>query len=335
MRRIICLPIVVWLLSVSVFAASFTEDFLYADQRDYLSFLNLQPFQDDINNRLAIGAAPDESILVLNNPTGDGEVLFCVSGAQHVRVAFYSKLGIYAEYLSETDTYKLSNTYINGRSKRILFDSDNRTLFVSDEEKLYYLTYDWVQYEYCFVPLGGQISAPAQPVHAWVNIYASSDNKTYKRLNAGVVRLLSGTQLGADPSVSSAAYCEVEADVPDGCRYLKVELNQPAKWIEDAGAGRFVPFEEQGESYLANATIWGDHFSLHSMVTADAPAAEEGGSETVWRTREDAGSSSAPYSEPAVIGDSDGLGRAVPAVPRDGQSQSASRSQGDDAPVAQ
>lgn len=259
-RRVICLVVMLLSLSVWVFAASYEEDFSDPLPSTYLSVYNLSPIED-IRKWADIGTMPDESAYQVNPSCYDGGVIIKASGVRSVRVGFYSRVGIYATYSSNDQTYTLSSSYITGLTKRVMFDRSNQMLCVQEQGKTHYMVFNESKSLYQFIENANRTAKAEDLAYLGANIYVSQDNITYLPINAQVVRNDYGKMLDTD---SSTVYCEVEAAVPVGYQYIKIEMTQPLFLATDPSFNSVAPTGERFRTCISRITLNGDSVRIIS-----------------------------------------------------------------------
>ncbi len=321
-RQVVCLSIALLILRVNVFAAPYVEECSGIAAQDHRSVLNLEPVAGGIGRTLKLDVVPDDTAFAVASPYNTGSMVLHASGVQRVRVGFYSAFGIYAVYSSAGDTYCRSGAYVTGQTKRMTIDPAKNILCVQDDDKSYYLYLDSHSYEYSFVPVEQYTADPEKLIPFGANISVSHNNISYVPLQASLVNYRYGAELSTQRETN--AYCELEAAIPEGYRYIKIELNQPGFYVSNRGTGALGAVNAQFKTYLSRVTLDGDAVALHSLQetsskpSSSAPPATSSGieeqgksaGEKVRRRTEDTAASAADGTYYRVD-DVDGIGRQI------------------------
>ncbi len=257
--RAYCLLLIFYLLSIPLFAAGHDEEFSQPVGNDYTLIDNLA-YVNNIGSILSIVNPPDVSGVALSNRTETGSVVFKAAGAQTIRVGFYAKYGLYANYSSGDDTYRFCEPAAGGRLLPVLYDAAAQSFYVQDGETRYYLAYDYEVYALCFQRLDpATVGEPAPLSYAFINIYASADGRAYTRVTHNIVQIQSGEALN---TFSDALYCQIAADLPAGSKYIKVEINQPNRMITSVSPLQWSQMPSPYCAILANVHFTGEQLVM-------------------------------------------------------------------------
>ncbi len=310
----ICLLAMLPLLSVSLFAAPYVEDFSGPLPGEYCSVYNLIPLVDDVGKTLYIeGKIDDESMYRLTPESACGGVVIYTTGVQNVRVGFYSRYGIYAAYNAATNRYEYTHGVVSGRTKRMKFDHATQTMCVQDENMLYTMFYDSIL-SYLLVPNNNTALGEHYYPYFGANIYISQDNVSYLPVMSRPITYKTGADIS---TTETTVYCELEAAVPAGYRYIRVEMNRPTHTYMEASLTSRVSAEESFQVYLSRITLNGDTVKvLSDKSTSSNPPTSSQSPEKIASGRGESegrtGDYSASYQPDVIIGDIDGIGYQQP-----------------------
>ncbi len=324
-KRGICLLAVIQLMSVFVFAAPYVEEFSAPLPSTYCSVYNLIPLEDNVGRTLEIEQIDDDTMYMLTPESDKGGVIIYASGVQSVRVGFYSYYGIYAVYSAATGNYRQTSSVLSGITKRMRVDHTTQTMCVQDENQLYSMYYnDKPPFGYV-LSLNSHVNSGASYYpYLGANIYVSQDNVSYLPLGSRVVTYKTGSDISTD---ESTAYCELEAAVPAGYRYIKVEMNRPTQTYIDATFTERTPVNQAFAVYLSRITLGGDAVRvLSNQQSSSTPSSSSQASSSSTESRSsnsrtaDTATSTQPENN-IVVGDIDGFGYQLPSVPRQQQTE--------------
>ncbi len=322
-KKSICLLLVIQLMSVCIFAAPYVEEFSAPLPSSYCSVNNLIPLEEPVAQTLHIGIIDDDSMFMLTPESTTGSVVIYATGAQSVRVGFYSSFGIYAAYSSESGGYSHIGSVLAGVSKRLRVDRTSQTMCIEDENQLYSMYYT-DKFDYVLTPNNTAASGVVYYPYLGANIYVSQDNASYLPLPTRLVTYKTGSVLSTE---GTTAYCELEAAVPAGYRYIKVEMNQPTHAYTDATFTGRLPTNQAFAVYLSRITLVGDAVRVlsdqpSSSTPSSSSQASSGSTEN--RSSRNRTSDTATSMQPEtdiVIRDIDGIGYQLPSVGRQHQTE--------------
>lgn len=252
LARICCLLYAISLLTIFISAKEYKEDFVQPGS-SYYTLMNLQKCGKDIDKLFSIGFVPDVSGFALQDCAAAGSAVFKVSGAQAVRVGYYTIYGPYVERSLQDGMYRFCNTATEGGKSKPFYDASSKGLCFQDAGKLLYLSYQSTG-DIIFTELNKAITPETpQLSNAYLNVYCSEDGSIFRPVVTEIVRCLYGEQL---QTVTSNVYCEAAAQITKGSRYVKIEINQPSRIVIDGS--QWISRNPNVATLLANVNFTGE-----------------------------------------------------------------------------
>lgn len=326
--RGLCLWAVSLLLSICVFAAPYTEHFTGPVSGAYFTVAGLQHCED-LGKKRNNDSLPDIDAYGLTPQEDRGSLLFRASGASGMRVGFYTTYGVFASYNQTDDLYRFSP--LGGEP--VFLDQQTSMLCLYRDRTPYPLSFNETSFAYEFKKYDGADFGTQSLIPYGVNLFASADGKTYVRLSGMITDALVCDRPDSNNN-SLFSYYQIQAPVPDGYTYFKVELNRPIAVLYNNSP---TPVRDMYDSatYLASIELDGASVRLvagespSSKPDSDEqnpPAKEDVETDGDFRRRsraDDTAREELASAQPQFDGtrDIDGTGRMVPNTPQPNTAQ--------------